>query len=312
MSKKTTYLLGILITILLGMWLQYLFCCSTNCCLSEIENQTSKPDTNSIKVTTAAEKSLDNFPFRFATNSISFSCQDNFSFLNSDATILLPISDSILIGIDKLKSNLKKDNIIEITAHYSDSESNNSIFPDIGLARAQAVKNYFISKGLDRKQLHVSSVKSANLPSSDTIYSSIEINWQNTNKTSKAMNQTDWAAIKSEINSNPIRLYFKTGKSKITLTSAQRQKMHQIITYANAVDQSKIIVVGHTDNVVGVNATNKEHAIRRANYVKEFFILNGLPNNMIIAKGKGAQDSIASNATEEGKAKNRRVEILIQ
>lgn len=311
MSKKTFYLLGILFTILIGMWLQHHFCCSENCCeppsaITEESEVVEIETTNPVKAQVLQG-------FSFETSSEAFKTQDNFNFLNSNSEIITPVSDSLTLGIEKLKNFLStSDSSFEIVGNYNPDETNSSIFPDLGLARANAVKNYLVEQGINEKKLNISSQENSSLTTSDTLKNTIAFNW-NKNTNNSAENATsNWAAIKNEINANPIRLYFQTGSSQINFTQNQKQQIHKIMEYVNAVEGAKILVLGHTDNVVGVNATNKVHSTRRANFVKDYLIANGINGDMIIAEGKADTQPIADNATEEGRAKNRRVEILIQ
>ena len=73
---------------------------------------------------------------------------------------------------------------------------------------------------------------------------------------------------------------------------------------------STVQVVGHTDNV-GTAAFNQQLSEDRARAVANVLISNGTPANRIAWLGRGLNQPIASNATEAGRAQNRRVEIII-
>jgi outer membrane protein OmpA-like peptidoglycan-associated protein len=72
-----------------------------------------------------------------------------------------------------------------------------------------------------------------------------------------------------------------------------------------------VIVTGHTDNT-GSAAYNQALSERRASAVRAELIANGVPGGRIIAQGAGLNQPVASNATPEGRALNRRVEIVIR
>jgi OmpA-OmpF porin, OOP family len=59
----------------------------------------------------------------------------------------------------------------------------------------------------------------------------------------------------------------------------------------------------------GTAAHNMELSVDRANAVKQYLINGGISSSVLTAKGYGTRHPIASNKTEEGKEKNRRVEI---
>jgi OOP family OmpA-OmpF porin len=67
-------------------------------------------------------------------------------------------------------------------------------------------------------------------------------------------------------------------------------------------------VEGYCDSV-GSSVYNLSLSNRRVGSVKKYFISQGIPANRISAIGYGEANPIATNLTEEGRAKNRRVEI---
>lgn len=80
-------------------------------------------------------------------------------------------------------------------------------------------------------------------------------------------------------------------------------------------DDCQIMIEGHTDNIPISNSTYKNNlflSTARACYVQEYLINEkNLNPETLIASGRAEYDPIASNATDEGRAKNRRVEIKI-
>ena len=71
-----------------------------------------------------------------------------------------------------------------------------------------------------------------------------------------------------------------------------------------------VVVAGHTDSD-GRASTNQALSERRANAVKAILIEKGIDAKRIKTVFKGENEPIATNDTEEGKAKNRRVEITL-
>ncbi len=74
---------------------------------------------------------------------------------------------------------------------------------------------------------------------------------------------------------------------------------------------SRIEVIGHTDNT-GTAAYNYDLSQRRANSVANVLSQNGVPVGRITTIGRGFDQPIASHATAQGRAQNRRVEIIIR
>ena len=72
-----------------------------------------------------------------------------------------------------------------------------------------------------------------------------------------------------------------------------------------------VVVVGHTDSV-GTDAYNMKLGDRRANAVKAYLISKGIEKSRVYSESKGEKQPIADNKTAVGRAKNRRVEIVLQ
>ena len=75
-------------------------------------------------------------------------------------------------------------------------------------------------------------------------------------------------------------------------------------------DKIDFIINGYTDNV-GTDDVNQSLSQRRADAAKSLFESNGVSGGRMQTNGKGAANPIEPNTTEEGKAANRRVELLL-
>lgn len=73
----------------------------------------------------------------------------------------------------------------------------------------------------------------------------------------------------------------------------------------------KVEVAGHTDGS-GTRAYNLQLSERRANAVRDYLIGQGVDGDNLTAKGYGPDHPLVSNSTREGRAKNRRVELVLQ
>ena len=73
---------------------------------------------------------------------------------------------------------------------------------------------------------------------------------------------------------------------------------------------SEIKVEGHTDSI-GTASQNKAISEKRADAVASYFKLNGFENIDVQSTGFGFQKPIATNKSKEGRAQNRRVDIVI-
>jgi outer membrane protein OmpA-like peptidoglycan-associated protein len=103
-------------------------------------------------------------------------------------------------------------------------------------------------------------------------------------------------------------IQFKTGSS--TIQSSSYSILDGILRSAVVAEGLKVGVYGHTDNT-GNHESNMALSQERAQSVKAYLIGKGLPANEIEANGFGPDQPIASNATADGRAKNRRVQIVL-
>ena len=86
--------------------------------------------------------------------------------------------------------------------------------------------------------------------------------------------------------------------------------LNEIIGLLKANDDYVIEIEGHTDNI-GDAESNKRQSLRRAQAIGDYLVKQGILNSRIRVSGRGASKPIATNASEEGRAKNRRVEFRL-
>jgi len=100
------------------------------------------------------------------------------------------------------------------------------------------------------------------------------------------------------------------------------QDIIQDVTYAtienlvkeiSSFPDSRILIEGHTDNVPTgrLDSDNMDLSLRRAKAIANILMLHGISKNRISVTGYGDTRPISSNTTEEGRAKNRRVEVKL-
>ena len=100
---------------------------------------------------------------------------------------------------------------------------------------------------------------------------------------------------------------FDTGKS--TIKPESEPIIHRIVEMMKANPEVKISVEGHTDNV-GNPESNKMLSEDRANAVVTAIVAQGIDAKRLSSVGHGQDKPIADNKTEEGRASNRRVELV--
>lgn len=102
---------------------------------------------------------------------------------------------------------------------------------------------------------------------------------------------------------------FVTGKSEL-LPAARDQLQTVAKALIDQGDSRAIVIEGHTDSR-GDEGTNMTLSQQRAEAVRSFLITSGVPAERITAVGRGESAPVASNDTAEGRANNRRVELIL-
>ncbi|WP_022671354.1 OmpA family protein [Hippea alviniae] len=99
--------------------------------------------------------------------------------------------------------------------------------------------------------------------------------------------------------------------NKFFLKEKAKKALHVVAEFLKEQPNKKILIIGYTDNI-GSDTYNLKLSLQRAQSVADYLIyVEGIDKNRIKIEGKGKSNPIAPNTTEEGRAKNRRVEIVI-
>jgi outer membrane protein OmpA-like peptidoglycan-associated protein len=119
------------------------------------------------------------------------------------------------------------------------------------------------------------------------------------------------AAVKDDSRGMVITLQgevlFKTGK--YDLKPGAMAKLDEIADALKGKEQP-IVVYGYTDNV-GAPDMNQTLSQNRAQAVRDYLVTKGMPQDLITAQGKGPSDPVSDNTSIEGRATNRRVELVV-
>ena len=105
------------------------------------------------------------------------------------------------------------------------------------------------------------------------------------------------------------RIRFEPGRAAIDLDSAGL--LDRLIETALRCPAANIEIAGHTD-ADGEDGFNQMLSEKRAQAVADYLVKAGLPANRFTAMGYGSSQPVASNDTDEGKARNRRIEFLVR
>jgi outer membrane protein OmpA-like peptidoglycan-associated protein len=120
------------------------------------------------------------------------------------------------------------------------------------------------------------------------------------------------AAIKEEPRGTVITLsgsvLFATDKSDLLPSAAER--LNEVADALNAQPERSVTILGFTDST-GDAAHNQGLSERRAQSVRDYLLSRNVAKDRLSAVGKGPSDPVADNGSAEGRANNRRVEIVV-
>jgi len=107
----------------------------------------------------------------------------------------------------------------------------------------------------------------------------------------------------------PGNITFKTGSPE--LNPDFFRVLHSVALVLKEYDKTLAVVAGHTDNVGGKDF-NQKLSEERSSTVATYLSSQGIPGGRLMAVGFGEEKPIATNATPEGRAQNRRVELTLE
>jgi len=295
MNRTTLYfLIALLILwIILGCWW---------CCGLFAGGAVGGDNTSKVKETTSWLWGLaDGDRFNTGAN-------DQFDFVNSNQAYL-PLENDLttLVASTSTYLNENSDRSLNITGRYTDEESNNTVLPTLGLARANQLKQLFVSNGVNSQQITTDDhLVETPLAEGDTLFNGIALRIGDF----VAAEETRIPRIKSDIVGKPLTLYFPSGKQEVNLNADQRTIFSDIIYYLDNVEGSNLTVNGYTDDQ-GALEGNQRLSRKRAEFVRDYLVGNGISTKKMTATGFGPDNPISTNGTPEGRALNRRVEVTL-
>lgn len=107
-------------------------------------------------------------------------------------------------------------------------------------------------------------------------------------------------------NTNNVFIYFKF--NQYILSFNDKRILDLVVDVMNSYQEATVKLIGHTDNI-GSPEVNYRFGESRARSARRYLTQKGIGNDRITIESRGEENPIATNKTEEGRAKNRRVEV---
>jgi len=221
--------------------------------------------------------------------------------------------------------------VLKITGHYYISESNDHPSYDLGLARASEVKKLLLKEySEDQIQIFSSLLPLEDVPS-DSLIEAIQFEWvaDESNSTivkEKEIPPTPTDAPEEEVTETPDEeiptvsvdetensedYFVKYFPYNQTRMPAEFSDFLDELAERVLEENKKVVIRGHTDSA-GDNELNFKVGLRRAKKIRDQLINRGVAKKNIETTSDGEDTPIASNDTEEGRQKNRRIEIILK
>lgn len=225
-----------------------------------------------------------------------------------DALICLKNSNQILVTntvfLDSITSYLNSnyDEYLAIYGFYDEIENSNDV--NFGIARAETLKDIAINQGIDVSKLDTyGDLKPLVFAKNNNCYNAIKLQFQKRN-----VSYID--SIEKAISNKVLHIEF-TNDNTIANTEIMDEYIPLLNLYLKKTPEKEVTITGHTDNN-GYYQNNLVKGLTQANTIKDYLIRNGITTTKISTNSKGESEPIATKYTEEGKAKNRRIEIKIK
>lgn len=196
----------------------------------------------------------------------------------------------------ELMSRQTENSKLEITGLYYADEENTSEFANMGLARAQKVKEMFL-EAIDED---IILLNSRQIGETDGVrendFLAANVDWREGTRTIEELE--DRVVIRFPFNS--VKKDFDPAVDEYLDRLAKKLKT----------DKGKVSLTGHTDNIGGKEA-NEKLGMRRAKMIRDILIKKGVKRSQITTYSKGENQPASSNDTEEGRHDNRRTVVRV-
>jgi len=260
---------SLLLWLLLGWW-----SCNNNCCTDNSDSISSTSTAGTDESVTVAK--ADDGPLMFKYSS-------------GEA-----ITDSTWVTKkEEILSKLQANQLLEITGLYRGDETNNTNFPDLGIARAEAAR------------------AALNLESDKVKLGSRLIDGVSDKVNPFEASEFDYRIVTENIIETEDKTVIRfTSNSTNKLNSTEVESYLDNVAKRVIASGEKIVLTGHSDNL-GDDTNNIKLGQRRADTIKNYLVSKGVSNAQITTSSKGESQPISDNNTEKGRQENRRTELQI-
>jgi OOP family OmpA-OmpF porin len=187
-------------------------------------------------------------------------------------------------------------NVVVEIGGYTDSTGSAVFNQRLSEQRAMSVRNYMVLKGIPPDRLITIGYGETNFIASNATPEGREQN-----------RRVEFKFLGEDALGLPL-LHFKLGKSE--LTDQSTRDLNDIADKLKANPNVRVEIAAYTDSS-GSAELNKRLSLKRATMVKDMLVAKGVAAENLKPVGRGASNFLTTNATQEGRQMNRRVEFTI-
>jgi len=257
---------------------------------------------NNVVKTPVTEIDSSLFNITNENGNIIFTFTDQLKIFSDSTSVHIPesltgIKDSIF---NYLNNHQNKE--LHISGWYKDGETRaNNDSLNFGIDRANYLKNKLVLFGLNGDKINITGNKQNYEYTTGTYNGGIDLSF-------KEISETKAKTINKGITTKS--LYTKFNSRKFIPDNTLLTYTADLKNYLTKHPNKTVKITGHTDSL-GEESDNEIIGIDRATNVMNHFIAHGIPKTKLQAFSKGELAPIADNTTNEGRAKNRRIEINV-
>ena len=213
------------------------------------------------------------------------------------------VSDNFTQYRDSLKRLFDQSpaSVVEITGLYDTQEINNSQYQDLGLARAENLKQLLLLSGIKRSMRVKSRTSDLSSGMGGSIVNAVEFELVPKEELTTGFLITE--------GNNKLVIHYPTNAatpvSNQPVINALKKMADQALK-----SKRNLLVVGHTDSH-GESMDNMKLGLIRATTIKDMLLSYGMQENQVLAESEGEAVPLVSNTTPRGRQQNRRVEIIL-
>ncbi len=229
-----------------------------------------------------------------------FRYPENLRINNTNGDVYIP--SGINNFADKVADYLGKNQDQEIIVSGYETSAERDTGDSLGLSRAKYIKNVLMNAGVNGDRIVPKAKLYDYAYNTDGIYNGgILLNFHEIDA-SRLVEIEEGIANKT--------LYSNFGAKEFKPDATLANYALELKNYLNKYPGKKVTITGHTDNI-GTNQQNQIFGLMRANNVRNYLVSKGITAEKLKALSKGESAPAVPNDTKENRAKNRRIEIIV-